>query len=106
VSFAEAGNDLLVEHIVEEASWWLQLQQLLSHLDTFWVGVRAPMPEIERREWQRGDRSEGEAAYHLKTHDYCQYDIEVDTSEPQDAVVSSIIVAWRNRPAFTVPTVQ
>ena len=99
VGFAEAGNDLLVEHIVEEASWWLQLRQLLAHLDTFWVGVHAPIEEIERRERDRGNRSVGEAAYHLKTHGYCEYDIEVDTSDPKDAVVSAIVDAWRRRSA-------
>lgn len=97
VSFAEAGNDMLVEHIVEEASWAKQLQDLCAHLDTFWVGVHAPLEEIERRERERGDRAIGEARYHLKTHDYCRYDIEVDTTSSNDSVVASIIAAWRAR---------
>ncbi|MDQ0473516.1 phosphotransferase-like protein [Labrys wisconsinensis] len=99
VSFAEAGNDILVEHIVEEASWAQQLQALFAPLDTFWVGVHAPLAEMERRERERGDRTIGEALYHLKTHDYCRYDIEVDTTKPSDSVVSSIIEAWRARPS-------
>jgi len=97
VSFAEAGNDMLVEHIVEEASWAKQLQELFAPLDTFWVGVHAPLEEIERRERERGDRTIGEARYHLKTHDYCRYDIEVDTMLSSDSVVTSIIEAWRAR---------
>jgi len=97
--FAEAGNDLIVEHIVEEAAWWEQLRQLLGHLDTFWVGVHAPLAELERRERERGNRSIGEAAYHLKTHGYCDYDVEVDTSGDHNAVVATIIDAWRRRPA-------
>jgi chloramphenicol 3-O phosphotransferase len=97
VSFAEAGNDMLVEHIVEERSWAQQLQELFAHLDTFWVGVHAPLMEIERRERERGDRTIGEARYHLKTHDQCQYDIEVDTTLPNDSVVASIIKAWQAR---------
>lgn len=99
-AFAEGGNDLIVEHIVEEASWWQQLQQLLEHLDTFWIGVHAPLAEIERRERERGDRSAGEGRYHLKTHDYCQYDIEIDTSQAQDLVISAIASAWRGRPTI------
>ncbi|GAA3108803.1 hypothetical protein GCM10010520_61700 [Rhizobium viscosum] len=96
-AFAGAGNDLLVEHIVEETVWWSQLQTILEPFDVFWVGVHAPLAEIERRERERGNRSIGEAAYHLKTHDYCSYDIEVDTALPQEGVLSAIIEAWRNR---------
>lgn len=55
--------------------------------------------EMERRERERGDRMIGEALYHLKTHNYCRYDIEVDTTEPLDSLVSSIIKAWRARPS-------
>ena len=98
-AFAEAGNDLLVEHIVEEAAWWSQLQTVLQPFDVFWVGVHAPVPEIERRERERGDRYVGEAAYHLKTHDYCSYDVEVDTSLPQQEVLGTILRTWRDRSA-------
>ncbi len=90
MSFAEAGNDIIVEHIVEEASWAQQLQELFAPLDTFWV-VHAPLAEMERREQERGDRTIGEARYHLKTHDYCRYDIEVNTTKSLDSLVSSII---------------
>lgn len=99
VSFAQAGNDIIVEHIVEELSWAQQLRELFAPLDVFWGGVHAPFDEIERRERERGDRTIGEARYHLKTHDYCQYDIEVNTTEPHESVVASIIEAWRTRPA-------
>jgi chloramphenicol 3-O phosphotransferase len=97
VSFAEAGNDMIVEHIVEEPSWARQLQELLAHLDAFWVGVHAPIALIEKREQERGNRSIGEARYHLKTHDHCRYDFEVDISKPQKAVVEAIVGAWRKR---------
>jgi len=98
-AFAAAGNDLLVEHIVEDASWWSQLQNILQPFDVFWVGVHAPSPEIERRERERGNRYVGEAAFHLKTHAYCAYDVEVDTSLPQEDVVSNVLKAWRKRSA-------
>lgn len=97
VSFAEAGNDMIVEHIVEEPSWARQLEELLAHLDTFWIGVHAPIAEIERRERERGDRRVGEAKFHLKTHRYCKYDLEVDTSQPQEATVLAIVEAWSKR---------
>lgn len=102
-AFAEAGNDMIVEHIVEEASWAEALRELLAPLDVFWIGVHAPLAELERREQARGDRSIGEAKFHLKTHDYCRYDLEVDTSEAEELVVARIIEAWRKRMQPAVP---
>jgi chloramphenicol 3-O phosphotransferase len=96
-AFAEAGNDLIVEHIVEEQSWADQLAALLAGLDVFWIGVHAPIDELERRELERGDRSIGEARYHLKTHGFCRYDLNVDTTEPIDGLVARIVEAWRSR---------
>jgi chloramphenicol 3-O phosphotransferase len=98
-AFAEAGNNLIVEHIVEEAAWWSQLQTILEPFDVFWVGVHAPLAEIERREKDRGNRQIGEARYHLKTHQYCRYDIEVDTTLPLKTVLSNILDGWRGRSA-------
>lgn len=97
-AFADAGNDLIVEHIVEQARWADQLTVLTAHLDMFWVGVHAPLAVLEQRERERGDRQMAEAAYHLKTHDYCRYDIEVDTtSGPIDAIAAQVGLAWQNR---------
>jgi chloramphenicol 3-O phosphotransferase len=96
-AFAEAGNDLIVEHIVEQQSWADQLAALLAGLDVFWIGVHAPIDELERRERERGDRSIGEARYHLKTHGFCSYDLDVDTNEPIDGLVARIVEAWRSR---------
>jgi chloramphenicol 3-O phosphotransferase len=96
-AFASAGNDLIVEHIIEERSWADQLNNLFTRLDVLWVGVHAPIEEIERREKERGNRYIGEARYHLKTHNYCRYDLEVDTTRPLDALVAIIIEEWEKR---------
>ena len=95
--FAEAGLDLLVEHIVERQSWADDLTTLLSPFDVFWVGVHAPVAEIERRERLRGDRQIGEGVHHLKTHGFCRYDVEVDTTQPLEGNVETILNAWRGR---------
>jgi chloramphenicol 3-O phosphotransferase len=94
-AFAQVGLDLLVEHIVEEQSWADALQELLSPFDVFWVGVHAPIAEIERRERLRGDRQIGEALYHLKTHSFCKYDVEVDTTQPSAQNIDLIMESWR-----------
>ena len=96
-AFAFAGNDLLVEHIIEEQSWVHDLTRLLSPFDVFWVGVHAPIEEIERRERARGDRTLGEGLYHLKTHSFCHYDLEVDSSRPLAVNVTQIVNAWQTR---------
>jgi len=96
-AFAEAGLDLLVEHIVECQRWADDLKLLLSPFDVFWVGVHAPVAEIERRERLRGNRQIGEGVYHLKTHDFCRYDVEIDTMQPLEQNVATIVAAWRSR---------
>lgn len=96
-AFAAAGLDLLVEHIIEEQSWADDLVKLLSPFDTFWIGVHAPLSELERREQLRGDRKIGEAAYHLKTHSFCKYDVEVDSMQSISQNVNIIVDAWNRR---------
>lgn len=96
-AFAYAGNNLIVEHIIE-FDWWLaDLKRLLVGYDVFFVGVHCPLEELEQRERQRGDRTIGEAAYHLKTHDYCIYDFEVDSRDTPKTNAAKIIAAWRAR---------
>jgi chloramphenicol 3-O phosphotransferase len=35
--------------------------------------------------------------YHLKTHSFCKYDIEIDAREPVDENVEAVITAWKRR---------
>jgi len=103
-AFAGVGIDLLVEHIVEEQSWADDLAKLLAPFDTFWVGVHAPLAELERRERVRSDREIGEAAYHLKTHSFCRYDVEIDSRQPLPQNVNTIVEAWIRRTAHRLET--
>ncbi|WP_240229887.1 chloramphenicol phosphotransferase CPT family protein [Devosia lacusdianchii] len=99
-AFAAAGNDVIIEHIVEQRTWADQLAALIGHLDVFWIGVHAPLAVLEQRERARGNRQTGEAAYHLKTHDYCRYDLEADTtSAPIEQIAADVAAAWRMRAA-------
>ena len=48
-AFAKAGNNLIVDHIIEQEQWMADLVQLLAPFDVFFVGVHCPLPELERR---------------------------------------------------------
>lgn len=77
---AAAGNDLVVDHILSEPWRLADLLDVLSGFDVFLVGVRCPLPELERRERERGDRLPGAAAYqYARVHAHGVYDVEVDS---------------------------
>ena len=97
-AFAEAGNNLIVEHIIETRDWMHRLLRLLGKLDVFFVGVHCPLPELERREAARGDRRIGDARVDFATtHAFGRYDLDVDGTRPVEQNVETVIVAWRSR---------
>jgi len=78
---AAAGNNIVVDHIFSEP-WRLQdCLALFNPKDVVLVGVRCPLPELERREQARGDRPVGLAARQIdRVHAHGSYDVECDTS--------------------------
>ena len=103
-AMASAGNNLLVDHIIEYRSWRLQLEDLLSGFDVFLVAVHCDGAELDRRERVRGDRRPGEGRAHLEDnqiHQLGAYDYEVDTTAGVDATLArAVVAAWaaRRRP--------
>jgi chloramphenicol 3-O phosphotransferase len=81
-ALAAAGNWLIVEHVIECRRWYDDLVELLADCDVFYVGVECPLPELERRERERGDRFIGEGRSHLEDgiHTWGPYDMHIDTS--------------------------
>jgi chloramphenicol 3-O phosphotransferase len=93
-----AGNNLIVEHIVETEAWLQRLLQLLDGEDVFFVGVHCPLPELERRELVRGNRRIGEARADFETtHTFGSYDCEVSATLPLEDNVQAVIAAWKVR---------
>jgi chloramphenicol 3-O phosphotransferase len=88
---------MLVEHVIEQASWAAELDAMLQAFDVFRVGVHAPMALLEQRERARGDRALGEAREHLSTHSHCTYHLEVETIGSPDAVAMTVVDAWERR---------
>jgi chloramphenicol 3-O phosphotransferase len=97
-ALADAGNNLIVEHIVETEEWLHRLLNLLRHLDVFFVGLHCPLPELERREQARGDRGIGQArADFFIAHVFCVYDLEIDSTQLVEANVHAVLSAWHGR---------
>ncbi len=99
-SFVNAGCDMIVEHIVEESEWMESLDQLLHSVHIYWVGVYCSEEHLTQREIDRGNRTVGEALYHVKTHQYCdhKYNVSVHTDQQSHEEVIKAIVdgfkAW------------
>jgi chloramphenicol 3-O phosphotransferase len=95
---ARAGNNLIVEHIVETPVWLRRLARLLKGFDVFFVGVHCPLDELERREAVRGDRPRGDARRDFATiHAGVAYDFEIDMTAPTDRAADAVLAAWRTR---------
>jgi len=97
-AFAQAGNNLIVDHIIEQEQWLADLVGLLAPFDVFFVGVHCPLPELERREQQRGNRRPGEARRDFDTMHRCpEYDLAIDATQPNEENAARLITAWRAR---------
>ena len=97
-AIAAAGNNLIVDHIVETRAWMTSLLSLLGSVDVYFVGIHCPLVELERRELARGDRRIGEARNDFETiHDFVSYDLELDSTRPADSNAAALIAAWKQR---------
>ncbi len=97
--FVEAGNNVILEHILDTEGWLEQLRALLVGRDVFFVGVHCDLNELRRRERSRGERMAGsaEADFH-SIHRDLHYDLALHTggADP-DALVAQLLAAWRAR---------
>jgi chloramphenicol 3-O phosphotransferase len=101
-AIAAAGNNLIVDHIVETREWMRIILNLLGSFDVYFVGVHCPLAELERRELARGNRRIGEARNDFETiHDFVIYDLELDSTMPAEGNAAAVIASWkqRNRPS-------
>ncbi|MFG2312915.1 chloramphenicol phosphotransferase CPT family protein [Streptomyces sp. NPDC048566] len=80
-AMAEAGNNLVVDHVLSEPWRLLDCLTVLRPEDVLFVGVHCPLDELTRRELARGDRPSGLAAHQYGlVHAHGDYDLECDTS--------------------------
>ncbi|MCV6584456.1 MAG: chloramphenicol phosphotransferase CPT family protein [Marinibacterium sp.] len=104
--FADAGNDLILEHVLDTPGWHADLQHRLGAHQVLFVGLTTPLETLQSRERQRGDRPIGsaEADFH-SVHRGLTYDLSLDgTAAPEDGAMR----VWRclarhDRSAFFAP---
>jgi chloramphenicol 3-O phosphotransferase len=100
-ALAGAGNDVIVEHVIEFQAWREQLAALLAGFDVFLVGVHCGLDEVDRRERDRADRRAGEGRSHVtvdRIHTFGPYDAHIDTTAGVTTdLVEALLAAWRAR---------
>ena len=97
-AYVRSGNNLIVEHIVENKDWLRRLVRVLQGFDVFFVGVHCDLDELERRELARGDRHIGDARRDYQTiHTHCVYDIELDATLQHNKCADTLLSLWRAR---------
>jgi len=81
-AFCRIGKNIVVDHVLVEPGWLKECVELLQDTRAYFVGVRCPLDELERRERARGDRPIGLAKAQIDiVHRHGRYDIEVHTNE-------------------------
>ena len=97
-ALANAGNNLIFDHIIETKSWLEDLLRAVSNLDVFFVGLHCSLPELERREAARGNRRGGEARTDFETVlGITSYDLELNSESALEENVKLLIDAWKQR---------
>ncbi|MDB5033582.1 MAG: chloramphenicol phosphotransferase [Chlorobi bacterium] len=100
-ALADAGNNMIVDHVLEKSEWLNECVERWAGLTVLFVGVRCPLEIAEQRETARGDRNMGTARHQYdRVHAHGLYDLEVDTSllKP-DECAAEIIAAIDRQPA-------
>lgn len=101
-SFADSGNNLIIDHIIESQKWYNQLELYFSRHTVFKVGIYCPVEILRQRENDRkdkeiGKRYIGESEFHLKhVHTYGKYNFEIDSSKQTPLESARIIMTAYN----------
>ncbi|THK34714.1 chloramphenicol phosphotransferase [Ensifer sp. MPMI2T] len=95
-AYANAGNNLILEHILDTEGWMESLRRMLAPHDVFFVAVHCPLPLLISREAERGDRALGSAKRDFETiHVGRHYDLELNSEDGPEANVDILLSAWR-----------
>lgn len=102
-AYAGAGNNLIVEHILDTKGWLEDLQVLLKPYDVFFVGIHCSLDTLVQREEARGDRPIGSATQDFHNiHQGMRYDFELDSEDGLEGNLDRLLSAWRDRSPLSV----
>ena len=91
---ARCGNDVLVDDVFIDRRWLDGWRTELAGLEWLLVGVRAPLPVLEERERDRGNRIRGEARAQADViHAGIEYDLTLDTASQSPEECATAILA-------------
>lgn len=97
-AYAAAGNNLIVEHILDTPGWQRELAELFRPFDMLFVALHCPVDELRRRELARGDRPAGSAEQDALTiHKGRRYDLELQTGDGTEENAERVMAAWREQ---------
>lgn len=105
-ALAGVSAGVILDEVVLEEELRDDWREALARCDVFRVGIHCALPELERREVERGDRLIGQARGQFDlVHVGMSYDLEVDTTSATPAEVAAQIVdnyqRWRVNLAFS-----
>ena len=102
-ALATAGNNLILDHVLQEEEWLQECVTQWAALDVLFVGLHCPLDIAEQREKERGDRNIGTARYQFdRVHAHGMYDLELDTAvlNPEQCA-QQIMALLENKPKET-----
>ena len=93
-AMARSGIDLICDEVILNEELRRDWLEVLSGVNTAFVGVHCSLEELERREIERGDRVIGQARGQFDiVHLEMRYDIEVDSTRKGPELLAREIVA-------------
>jgi chloramphenicol 3-O phosphotransferase len=88
-AMARSGIDLICDEVILNEELRRDWHEVLSCIETAFVGVHCSLDELERREFERGDRVIGQARGQFNiVHLGMRYDIEVNTTKKPPAMLA------------------
>ena len=97
-SALRAGNDVILEHILDTAGWHDALRKQFAGLDVFFVGLMTEPEVLINREQERGDRPVGSAVKdHETIHSGLSYDLTLSGQVDPNKNAQTLVKAWDRR---------
>lgn len=80
-AYAKNGCNVIVDYIAYKPEWFVDLQNKLKNIKTYYVAVEIPLETLEAREAARGTSPQGHARSHYFTvYGDTKYDLRVNSA--------------------------